>query len=255
MRKLLSAPRKASQHSASEQRALSYVGSKHFSHPQRLPGSIFEQAGLNVCQLITRHGGITKLSIWSTLVSRDKPLRTTGSFHCLQKSFRLHPACRSTLLIPTVSVSCVQDLPGTISEKTTVNTWQASQHSVCEHPHLVHGPRLPRIMFGKAWLRVGSTGNSSHGTTELSMGVGRLRQTYDSCIVLNNWHFSLALQNQVDRIPHAKARCPLTLSAAYHVCRSCSEPSVGKLCGVFGGTVSKASQHSAWEQPALHFTP
>ena len=58
----------------------------------------------------------------------------------------------------------------------------------------------------------------------------------------------------MDRIPHAQARCPLTLSA-YHVCRSCSPPSVRKLCGVFGRTVSKASQHSTWEQPALHFTP
>ena len=85
-------------------------------------------------------------------------------------------------------------------------------------------------------------------------GLGHLRQTYNSCIDLNNRHFSLALQNQVDRIPHAQARCPLTLSA-YHVCRSCSPPSVRKLCGVFARTVSKASQHSAWEQPALHFTP
>ena len=41
--------------------------------------------------------------------------------------------------------------------------------------HLIHAQRLPRIMFGKAWLRVGSTGNSSRVTTELSMGVRPLK--------------------------------------------------------------------------------
>ena len=80
-------------------------------------------------------------------------------------------------LADPVSISCVQDVPGTISEKTTKN--RNIQHA--NSWHLIHAQRLPRIMFGKAWLCVGSTGNSSRAPPISTWGVGRFGQTYKSC--------------------------------------------------------------------------
>ena len=60
-----------------------HMGCNHAAWTLRMDGfimgehSIFDQAGLNIvfdCQLIARHGSITKLGIWSTLVSQDKAL-------------------------------------------------------------------------------------------------------------------------------------------------------------------------------------
>ena len=258
----LSAHRKASQHSECEQPALSHVGSKHFTHPQRLPGSIFEQAGLNVCFRLPTYRDARRHHKAQHMEYPGIP-RQASDFCIVQKNWQFSLSAEILQI-----ASCTQkqlahpDCQRIMCARLARNhQWENYCQHVAKHRnirhansrHLIHAQRLPRIMFGKAWIAcwfnsqlVAWHHRVQHGGRPLKTNLRLLHSSEQLALFISSVKSS-------GSHPARTSTLPLTLS--YHVCRSCSEQSVRKLCGVFGGTVSKASQHSAWEQPALHFTP
>ena len=137
VRKLLSAPRKASQHSASEQRALSHVGSKHFTHPQRLPGSIFEQAGLNVCFRLPTYRDARRHYKAQHMEYPGIPRQASQNnwqFSLSAKILQIASCMQKHLADP--DCQRIKTCQGPSVRKLLSAHHKASQHSVCEQPPL-----------------------------------------------------------------------------------------------------------------------